>query len=79
MVANEKCYIKKLQNKKFAIIGLGLIGGSLSRALRQRLGVQDITAVDKNTSSLYQALRDDSITKGFTEVNEYVLIRFSLR
>ncbi len=72
MVTNDKYYIKDLQSKKFAIIGLGLIGGSLSRALRQRLGAPDITAVDINTSSLYQALRDDSITRGFTEVNEYV-------
>lgn len=63
---------KEIKNIKFTIIGLGLIGGSLSRVLRQRLDVHDITAIDKNTDSLYQALKDNSITRGFTEVNEYV-------
>lgn len=32
----------------------------------------DITAIDKNISSLSQALEDDSICRGFTHVNEYV-------
>ncbi len=72
MVVNEKYCTKDIQNKKFTIIGLGLIGGSLSKALRQRLDVLDITAIDKNTGSLLQALEDNSITRGFTEVNEHV-------
>jgi len=59
-------------NTKFSIIGLGLIGGSLAKALRQRLKVQDITAIDRNMDSLCQALEDGSITRYFTEVNEYV-------
>ncbi|NSW91948.1 MAG: prephenate dehydrogenase [Firmicutes bacterium] len=61
-----------MMNKKFSIIGLGLIGGSLARAFCQRLNIQDITAVDKNTDSINQALKDGNISRGFTEVNEYV-------
>ena len=60
-------------SKKFAIIGLGLIGGSLAKALRQRLNIRGIAAVDTNRESLNQALKDGNISRCFTEVNEYIL------
>ncbi|MCR4436392.1 MAG: prephenate dehydrogenase [Clostridiales bacterium] len=59
-------------DKKIAIIGLGLIGGSLAKALSERLGIYDITAVDLNTGSIEQAVKDKTVARGFTEVNEYV-------
>lgn len=59
--------------KRITIIGLGLIGGSLARAFRERLGITDIAAVDRSRSSLEQALRDGNISHGFTEPDEYIL------
>lgn len=40
-------FCSKLQEQCFAIIGMGLIGGSYAKALR-RLGVKNITGVDVN-------------------------------
>jgi len=60
------------QNKKVSIIGLGLIGGSLARALRERLGITDITAVNRSADSIAQAMNDGIISRGFTEINEHV-------
>lgn len=57
---------------KISIIGLGLIGGSLAKALNERLGITDITAIDENTSSLTEAVEEGIITRGFTTPNLYV-------
>lgn len=61
-----------MRDKKIVVIGLGLIGGSLARALRERLGVADITAINRSTGGIEQALKEGSISRGFTELNEYV-------
>jgi prephenate dehydrogenase len=61
-----------MPDKKVAIIGLGLMGGSLARALVERSQISDITAVDLNEASLRQALRDGCITRGFNRINRYV-------
>jgi prephenate dehydrogenase len=61
-----------MRDKKFAIIGLGLIGGSLAKAFRQRLGVHDIIAVDKCAHSIEQAVNDGIISCGFTEIGRQV-------
>lgn len=61
-----------MADKKMTIIGLGLIGGSLAKALRERLEIRDITAVTRNSASIDLALKDGFIERGFTEVNEYV-------
>jgi len=37
-----------MQVEKISIIGLGLIGGSLAKALKEKLGIESITAVDIN-------------------------------
>ena len=50
-------FCSKLQKQCFAIIGMGLIGGSYAKALR-RLGVKNITGVDVNKNVLQQALSD---------------------
>ncbi|MFZ5985623.1 MAG: prephenate dehydrogenase/arogenate dehydrogenase family protein [Bacillota bacterium] len=59
-------------DKKISIIGLGLIGGSIARALRERLNILDITAVDQNIESLNLALKEGYIVRGFLELNEFV-------
>jgi len=58
---------------KYTIIGLGLIGGSIVKALNYRFGKLDISVVDKNPDSINTALKEGSITRGFTYINEYVL------
>lgn len=50
--------------ERVTIIGLGLIGGSLARALHDKLGVRNITAVDYNADSLELALRQGIIARG---------------
>ncbi|MCL5071626.1 MAG: prephenate dehydrogenase [Actinobacteria bacterium] len=62
-----------MEDKKVAIIGLGLIGGSLARALHERLGITRIIAVNRSLVSIQQAISDGVISHGFTEINEQVL------
>ncbi|MDF2522641.1 MAG: prephenate dehydrogenase [Clostridiales bacterium] len=62
----------KFKNKRVAIIGLGLIGGSLARAFRERLGISDIIAVNPTSEALEEALKDNVISMGFTELNTHV-------
>ncbi len=58
-----------MEDKKIAVIGLGLIGGSLAKALRFRLGFKDIIAVDSSRASLDAALKEGVISSGYTEIN----------
>lgn len=51
---------------KITIIGLGLIGGSLARAMHDKLGNCDITAVDTDRQSLDLALSQGIIAAGLT-------------
>ena len=64
--------VNKYSDIKVCIIGLGLIGGSLSRALHERLGINDITAINRSIDPINQAIRDGSIARGFNDLNEYV-------
>lgn len=59
-------------NKKVTIIGLGLIGGSLARALHERTEISDITAINRDIGPVNKAVKDGCISRGFTEVNEHV-------
>ncbi len=63
---------KSFENKKISIIGLGLIGGSLARAFRHKLGIRDITAVNADRDSIDRALQDGVIARGFTRLNDHV-------
>lgn len=47
------------------IVGLGLIGGSLAKALREKLGFRNITAVDADAHALELALEEGTIARGF--------------
>lgn len=59
-------------NKKVAVIGLGLIGGSVAKALRLRMGISGISAVDSDESALRQAEQEGIIEEGFTGLNENI-------
>lgn len=59
-------------DKKIAIIGLGLIGGSIAKALKDRLNITCITAVDNNESSIRQAIEEGYIQEGSKELNDSV-------
>ncbi|MEG6612565.1 prephenate dehydrogenase [Pseudoclostridium thermosuccinogenes] len=61
-----------MDNMKVTIIGLGLIGGSLARALKERLGIRDITAVTPNRQDIDAAIKDQVICRGFTQLNDHV-------
>lgn len=61
-----------MQNKKITIIGLGLIGGSLARALKERLGINHITAINRSAESIEKALADGTIIRGFTEIDDCI-------
>jgi len=63
---------KTTSNLKVTVIGLGLIGGSLIKALYERVGIRDITAVNRSMPPIEQALKDGFISRGFTECNEHV-------
>ena len=48
---------------KTTIIGLGLIGGSLAKAMHDKLGMRDIVAVDHDSSALELALKEGVIAR----------------
>lgn len=54
------------------IIGLGLIGGSLAKALREKLGICNITAVDADPNALQLALEEGIIVRGFSSLDSSV-------
>jgi prephenate dehydrogenase len=53
-----------MELERVTIIGLGLIGGSLARALRERSPVNEIIAVDSDPTALELALEQGIISKG---------------
>ena len=54
-----------MEPTNITVIGLGLIGGSLAKALRQKLGFCNITAVDADHHTLQLALEEGIIARGF--------------
>lgn len=61
-----------MEDLKVTIIGLGLIGGSLARALKERMGIKEILAVNRSSEALRQALRDGTIKQGFTDLDDSI-------
>jgi len=61
-----------MENKKITIIGLGLIGGSLARALHEKLGINEIIAVDNDRESLDLALKEGVICSALSEPDHSV-------
>ena len=58
-----------LENLNIAVIGLGLMGGSFAKRLREQTKCR-ITAFDRETETLNKALADGVIDAGYTEGNE---------
>lgn len=58
-----------MEVKRVSIIGLGLIGGSLARALRERTPVEEIYCVNRNQEPVEQAVKDGVITAGFAHID----------
>ncbi len=56
--------LPSLSDKTILIVGLGMIGGSIARAIRDQLPNQIILATDSDVSVLDQAIADDTINKG---------------
>lgn len=61
-----------MEPNNITIIGLGLIGGSLAKALHDKLGFQNITAIDADTHALELALKDGIISRGFPTLENCV-------
>ena len=55
--------------KKVGIIGLGLIGGSLARAIREKNIAEEIIAIDSNQETLALALKEGIIDKASIAVS----------
>lgn len=56
------------KNLSFAIVGLGLIGGSFAKALR-KLGAKQIIGVERSAATLAQAEEMKLIDVGMTEAD----------
>ena len=54
---------KSLGIHKVGIVGLGLIGGSLAKAIHGRTGIKEIVAIDKDEASLKMAKEEGVITE----------------
>jgi prephenate dehydrogenase len=60
------------QQGTVAVIGVGLIGGSIGRALRSRRIASEVIGVGRNPASLDEAVRLGAIDRGTTEVRDGV-------
>ena len=56
--------------KKAGIVGLGLIGGSLCKALRNRYGIEKIVASNRSEDVLKEALAEGFIDEYSLEIND---------
>lgn len=63
-----------METKRISIIGLGLIGGSLAKAIREKLGKDraEIAAVSRSKAPLDKALSEGVIDYASTELNDIV-------
>ena len=64
----DNSIIEKNHELKIGIIGLGLIGGSVAKALKDRSGVTVRVAVDKDEVSLLRALDEGYILEHSDEI-----------
>ncbi len=55
--------------KKVVIIGMGLIGGSIGKALIKRSLAEEVVGVCRRQSSLDKAIKEKALTKGY--INDY--------
>lgn len=67
----DEGFCSKLQKQCFAVVGMGLIGGSYAKALR-RLGVKSIVGVDVDKTVLRQALADGTIDAAYGQTGGFL-------
>lgn len=67
----DEGFCSKLQKQCFAVVGMGLIGGSYAKALR-RLGVKSIVGVDVDKTVLRQALEDGTIDAAYGQAGGFL-------
>ncbi len=56
-----------MEFKRIVIIGMGLIGGSIGKALLERGLADEVVGVCRRESSLERAVKEKSLTKGFVD------------
>lgn len=61
-----------MQLKKITIIGLGLIGGSLAKAINKNSICETLVGIDGNLNSIEAAKQEGVIQAGDTSIQEYV-------
>ena len=59
-----------MTSKKIGFIGLGLIGGSIAKAIRQYYPEYDIIAFDKNKESLALAVQEGTIHTACSSIDD---------
>jgi len=64
--------MNNMSNKKITIVGLGLIGGSLAKALYEKAGIRNILAVDRNRDYINKALKDGIIREGYDSFDQNI-------
>jgi len=65
----------KTEFKKIAVIGIGMIGGSIAMAVRKKIPEAEITGVDTDSRSLSYALKNKFIHKGMKpSISNYKLL-----
>ena len=67
----EAGFCSRLQEQKFAVIGMGLMGGSYAKALR-RLGVKNIAGADTEQNVLKEALAQGVIDEAHSGAGEWL-------
>ena len=61
-----------MKDIKVTIIGLGLIGGSLAKALKEKAKINRLYGIDSNKETLKKAIEEKVITKGFVNVSDEI-------
>ena len=61
-----------MKTECITIIGLGLIGGSLAKALKQKLNIKTIIAIDKEEKSLESAFKEKYIDVMLSEISSEI-------
>lgn len=56
-----------MEDLKIGIVGLGLIGGSLAKALKEKAGIENIFAYNRSQNSIDEAVKEGVIKKGSTD------------
>lgn len=71
--------MRKLSDLSYGIIGLGIMGGSIAKAIRTNLlteqGKGKIYALDQNLESLYAAIDSKIVDKGFEPSNTKEMLK----